>query len=409
MTVKKVCPEVSDAADNRYYVIVYNPNGGGQYKKVVRGKRAAEHHEVDMRARMRGGAMAGATDRRTTVRQLLDQLLASKRTLAASSRVNYRHALDAHVYPTIGDVRVSKLPTAYLLLTSLFDDVEKDSGPAMRRRVEMLVRQMLRVGVRQGILDVNPLDGVSWGKTVATRPVYVPEWESIAKVREAIEASRTRVVGGVTEMRLAMVDVLAGAGLRGGEMMALGPDSIDLEAGTITVSRQLLRVRGDGFMFGPPKTDDSGPRTIPVPKFVLASLATTQLRNGTRSFTLPWEQADGKPTTFNLIFFSKYEEGAPPSAHALTQQLRRIGNRIGLPGELHAHAYRHRYTTTLHDAGVPQRIIDYVTGHLPHGSVTMRVYTHATKEGLARVPTAIDAAWKSATEPARLSALPATP
>ena len=44
---------------------------------------------------------------------------------------------------------------------------------------------------------------------------------------------------------------------------------------------------------------------------------------------------------------------------------------------------------------VPQRVIDYVTGHLPAGSITMR-YTTVTRQGLERARQAIEAAMQAA-------------
>jgi len=36
MTLRKVRDDLSDAQDNRYQVILYNPNGGSRYKKTVK-------------------------------------------------------------------------------------------------------------------------------------------------------------------------------------------------------------------------------------------------------------------------------------------------------------------------------------------------------------------------------------
>jgi integrase len=61
------------------------------------------------------------------------------------------------------------------------------------------------------------------------------------------------------------------------------------------------------------------------------------------------------------------------------------------------HLLRHRYATILHDAKVPARAIDYVTGHAPAG-VTLAVYTEVTPEALAEVREAMQTAWETACE-----------
>jgi hypothetical protein len=49
----------------------------------------------------------------------------------------------------------------------------------------------------------------------------------------------------------------------------------------------------------------------------------------------------------------------------------------------------------LHDASVPARVIDCVTGHAPVG-VSLAVYTEVTPESLAKVAPAIQLAWDAA-------------
>jgi len=79
--------------------------------------------------------------------------------------------------------------------------------------------------------------------------------------RDVIAAQRRGAVGGESEMALAQLDVLIGTGVRVGELLAIAPDTdIDLQRRTLTISRQLIYLPGDGFVFAPPKTDDSGRR-----------------------------------------------------------------------------------------------------------------------------------------------------
>jgi integrase len=56
--------------------------------------------------------------------------------------------------------------------------------------------------------------------------------------------------------------------LRWSELGGLRRSDIDLAAGTVRVTRQLVVVRGGGFTFGPPKSR-AGKRTVPIPKVVI--------------------------------------------------------------------------------------------------------------------------------------------
>ena len=395
MAISKVQPH--DARDDRYYIRLYNPLGG-YYKKVVRGKRAAAQHEAEMQTRLSHGGLAGASDRSKTVRDYLEEILAAKKLLAPNTRRSYGNTTRLHIYPDIGDLKVSRLDRP-LVLTAFFETVEKRSGREARRAAESLVRAMLKSAVRDRILDRNPLDGIAFPKRSRVRGIpYAPDLADVLRVREAIATQRRGATAGEQEMALAQLDLLIGTGVRVGELLAIAPETdVDLKRKTLTISRQLIYLPNDGFVFAPPKTDDSGRRIIPLPKFVLAAMSVTQLRNGLAEITLPWQEPDAPLTqTHRLLFHRLRDPGTVVRPVSLQNRLHRVGQALGLPGDLHPHSFRHRFTAILHDGGVPQIVIDEITGHLPGGSVTMKTYTRPMDAGRAKAREAIEQAWLEA-------------
>jgi integrase len=137
-------------------------------------------------------------------------------------------------------------------------------------------------------------------------------------------------------------------------------------------------------------------RTIPLPSFAGAALARSTLLNGNREITLPWAAPDGPVRTLPLLFFSLRSRGQPYRPQTLQDKVRRAGQQLELPGALHPHSFRHRYTALLHDAGVPQIVIDEVTGHMPSGSVSMRTYTRAMDRGRDQAREALQSVWQDA-------------
>lgn len=391
MTVKKFS---TDPKDDRYYVRLYNPNGG-QYKKIVRGKRAAQQHHDEMRAKLARRAVAPSRERGKTVRDLMTEILDAKPNLKVNTRTTYGNSTRLHIYPAIGDLRVVDL--SYLTLSGFFERVEHAAGREARRTAEALVRNLLKVAIRERIIDRSPLDGVPFKRRSPVRGVpYAPELADLVLVRDDIAGQQVNVLPGEAVMNTAMVDVLAGSGVRIGELLAIAPEEdLDLDRQTLRIERQLLYVPKRGFVFATPKAESI--RTIPLPQFSLTAIATTQLRNGLREITLPWENPDTEVRqTHRLLFHALRRPGQPCHPQTLQDRLARVGERVGLPGALHPHGYRHRYTTELDEAGVPQVVIDEVTGHKPSGSITRTTYTHPTDKGRARAREAIAAAWARA-------------
>ncbi|HEU0131853.1 MAG TPA: tyrosine-type recombinase/integrase [Mycobacteriales bacterium] len=392
MTVKKWS---NDPKDDRYYVRLYNPQGG-QYKKIIRGKRAAELHHAEMRAKLARGSVAPSSARNKTVHELMTAILDAKPNLRVGTRNGYDNTIRLHIKPELGDLRVREL--GYLTLTGFFERVEKNAGREARRTAESLVRNMLKVAVRERIIDRSPLDGVPFTRRPPVRGVpYAPEFVDLVRVRAHIARQRVNVLPGEIEMVTCMLDTLVGCGVRIGELLGIAPEEdVDLDRGTIRIVRQLLYLPKRGYIFGPPKTDESV-RTVPAPKFVLASMATTQLRNGLREVTLPWADPDNaKLETHRLLFYSLRQPGAPYMPQVLQDRMARVGRRLALPGALHPHGCRHRYTTELDEAGVPQVVIDEITGHKPVGSMSRMTYSHSTDAGRAKARAAIQTAWAAA-------------
>lgn len=257
-------------------------------------------------------------------------MLAAKKLLSANTRRAYGNTTRLHIYAEIGDVKVSRLDRP-LVLTGLFEAVEKRSGREVRRSTESLVRAMLRTAVRDRILDRNPLEGIPFPKRSRVRGVpYAPEFSDVLRVRQAIAEQRRGAVPGEREMALAQLDLLIGTGLRVGELLAIAPQTdVDLRRKTLTVSRQLSYLPGQSFVFSPPKTDDSGRRVVPLPPFVLAAISAAQLRNGLAEITLPWEEPDATTTqTHRLLFHNLRVPGSVVRPVSVQNRLHRIGEAL---------------------------------------------------------------------------------
>ena len=69
----------------------------------------------------------------------------------------------------------------------------------------------------------------------------------------------------------------------------------------------------------------------------------------------------------------------------------------GKPRRTTPHSLRRTYSTVLHDANVPPKVVDSVTGHASAG-ITLSVYTSVTSDGVERARRAVEEAWDRAAD-----------
>jgi integrase len=143
-------------------------------------------------------------------------------------------------------------------------------------------RFVAELAVRSGLLSQNPARGLALPQIPHKEPTFLNPAQ-VDRLASAIAAPyRTFVLVG------------AYAGLRHGELAALGVERVNISGCTIDVVE--TRTLGpDGTpRFGPPKSR-AGRRTAPVPAFVINKLADHIASRGLEPGNLIWTSATGSP------------------------------------------------------------------------------------------------------------------
>jgi integrase len=138
--------------------------------------------------------------------------------------------------------------------------VDPDVKPAtIVRQAYRTLHACLADALRDGLIVSNPcqLPGVGTGKAAERRPATVAELSTIAAA--------------MPNRLSAAVHVAAWTGLRSGELFGLAREHIDLDAGTIRVTRAMKILKGRPPYLGPTKTDASR-RTVHIPPHVIELL-----------------------------------------------------------------------------------------------------------------------------------------
>jgi len=225
---------------------------GGTFATRAEAERWLAAAQVDM-AR---GAWVDPKAGEVPLRDYAEGWLAQHTGLRPTTRALYRHLLDRHILPVLGDAPIGRLAPSAVRewYSGLHAEHPTTAGTAYR-----LLRAVLNTAVADERIVRNPCQVRGAGSTSAPeRPVA-----SIAEVEAAADAMPPR-------LRLAVL-LAAWCQLRRGEVLGLQRRDIDLLHGTLSIERAQT-VTTDGVpVLGPPKTS-AGRRTLAIPPHILPSL-----------------------------------------------------------------------------------------------------------------------------------------
>ncbi|WP_099251772.1 site-specific integrase [Mycobacterium sp. shizuoka-1] len=226
----------------------------------------------------------------------------------------------------------------------------------------------LNTAVTAGHIPANPCTGMGM-------PRDDDEREKVFLTSEQFALLHSKV----TDYWKPMVEFMVASGARIGEVVALRPSDINLEAGTVRI-RQSWKYGGAerGYTLGTTKTRKSK-RTINVPKSVLARLDLTN--------EFVFVNREGRPVRqhgFSARVWSPAVEKAWPSRD-------KDGREYKNPLRPRVHDLRHTCASWMIQRGVPLPVIQE---HLGHESIqtTIAVYGHLDRSSMEAASDAIGAA-----------------
>jgi integrase len=167
-----------------------------------------------------------------------------------------------------------------------------------------------------------------------------------------------------------MVTLMAGTGLRPGEVAGVTVDRVDFLRRTLRVDRQLLQTRPPSF--GPPKTQASF-RTVPLPQVVVDALAAHMAAYPPGEHRLIFTQSDGRPLNRDKVVLA----------------FRRAVREVGAPAATRLHDLRHYYASLLIRHGESVKVVQARLGHAS-ASETLDTYSHLWPDSEDMTRAAVD-------------------
>lgn len=291
-----------------------------------------------------------------------------KNTIKPNSRQSMEGIVRLHILPAFGDCKLSRLTTPVIQ-----QQVNKWANNANRgvkgayanySFLNNINRRILQYGVTMQVIEHNP-----------ARDVIIPRKQNNKehKVKFFSNQELKQFLNYLDGLDLSSYEnffdyvlykTLLATGCRIGEVLALEWSDIDLEKGTIKVSKTLNRYQETNT----PKSK-AGLRDIEIDRATVLLLRQYKKRQQ----VLSWELGRSETIVFTP-FTTKYAY-----ACLLRKRLQKHFKAAGVP-DISFHGFRHTHATIMLYAGIEAKDLQYRLGH-SNISMTLNTYVHATKEG----------------------------
>ncbi len=404
-SVSRRCPKPLEAVcaagrcSHRWgYYVELPPDGDDRRRQLSKGGYLRKADAVAALDGARRQASEGADHRAgaQTVGDYLDEWLAGKVTLRATTRRSYEAHLRLYLRPHLGalrrrDLRHDHVQRAYQRIRHDAASTKRPLGPAGLQRVNATLQSALNAAVRRRVLAHNPARHVEL--ETRRRPAVRP-WEPDELGRFLDHAAGDRLA--------ALYEVAAFTGLRRGELCGLRWCDVDLTRSVLVVRQQVVQL-GHRTVLGLPKTKAGEHRVVDLDEHTVAALLAHQL--GQQLVCEEWGEAyadwrrpfvqnpewltlpggrflpdcDRRGCTHDLVFAR--EDGTGLHPEYVTRHFHRLAKAAGLR-QVRLHDLRHGQASLMLAAGVPLAVVSKRLGHSSL-ALTSDTYSHLL-EGVGR-------------------------
>jgi integrase len=334
-------------------------------------KADAETWLRDELARVREGRPTNPERRNVRVGTVLDEWFAVRRhSLAATTQGVYESIIRDRLRPAIGSVKLADLRPAQI--ARMLDDlrqpgsnrrgVARDRGLSETsiQHVFTVLRTALQWAVRQRLISHNPADDVDRPQRARTE-MRIWTSDQLATFLDYVRDDRL----------YPLLRTAAMTGARRSELLGIRWSDVDLDAGTVSISRARVRVR-DG-MHEAPSTKTGKSRVVdvdPVTVSVLKRWRIDQIADRVH-WGPAWQGSDNPEDGY---VFTR-ENGDPVHADHVQQRFERLVKAASVP-VIRFHDLRHTHASLLLAAGTPVLDVAKRIGHAS-AAMTLNVYGHA--------------------------------
>jgi integrase len=233
-----------------------------------RNKSAAEANlmqKLRERASVKHGGSLSAADSfavaaKLWIERIEDQV--ADRSRSPGTLETYRRQLDNHVLPALGSVRLAEVSTP--LLDTVVRTIKREVSATTAKSCRSVISGVLGLAVRHGALASNPVRDIERLEVKAKRSPRALDHAERDQWFAALAANPMAVRADLPDLTLFMLST----GVRIGEALGIVWSEIDLNAGEASITKQVIRITGQGLLRVPTKSS-AGERVLRLPEACL--------------------------------------------------------------------------------------------------------------------------------------------
>jgi integrase len=359
------------------YSLGTDPRTGRRKIATATFRGARKDAERELRRLMRlvdTGEHATDPSRMTLGQWLATWLDTIRQEVSPKTHERYSELVDGFLVPTLGIVRLAKLtPTDIQEVMTGWAGAGRRDGkpgglaPQTRRHIHRVLSTALNRAIEQQLLARNPAAALS------RRLPRVEKGElqtlSAEQARRLLDAMRPNRIYWAVLLALA-------TGARRGEIIALRWKDVDLDRGSVAITRSLEETKA-GLRFKAPKTDRT--RSVLIPAFAVTELRRHKIEQAEELLALGIRQDEDTLLCRRLDPFNRdgrLDLVAAISGHAVGLEYRRAFRvlKLDIP-YVRFHDLRHSHATQLLVAGIHPKVVQERLGHSKIG-ITLDTYSH---------------------------------
>ena len=283
-----------------------------------------------------------------------------KRTLRASSYESYSISVNKYLIPRFGHIKLAKLSPEQI--NKVWEDMEKDGiGMSVIEHAHSRLATALIHAVKRKLRRDNPMTFVPKPYAESSAVRALSQEESVAVINQ----SQIEFNGDYYPI----IHTALHTGIRRNELLALTWRDVDLDLGTISITKSIDHRNGITTV-QKPKTATSNRLVTLVPA---SSILLRQLK-------IKQQQAailTGQEVRDSSSVFMR-SDGRPLLPRAVSNGFKRIAERAGYSElKYHFHESRHTHASLMLAQNVNAKVIQERLGH-QHITTTLTTYSHIT-------------------------------